>query len=262
MELSTYVTNYGNIKELLLPSGATAIIREQNGEDDALLSNVALSKDSASLNSFITAITVYLSTASDPSKAPTLDAIMSMPLNDKYFILIASRIFSLGEELEFQYNWNNDLPPVKYTENLSNFLWDYKKEFPKPGDPEYFEERIPPYKSNSPYQTILLDDGRELRYKYLNSYGERYLLKLPETEKHINQQLLARDLSLLIDGSFVKVESFKSFSSKAMAKIRASISENDPEFAGLTTLENPYETGVSQTISIIQVQDFFFPREI
>lgn len=262
MDLSTYVINYGNIKELLLPSGSTAIIREQNGEDDALLSNVALAKDSSALNAFIKAVTVYLSTSSDPTKAPTLDDIMSMPLNNKYFILIASRVFSLGEELEFQYNWGGDLPPVKYVENLNDFLWDYSKELPKPGEPGYFEERIPPYKSNDPFQTLILDDGREVRYKYLDSYGEKYLLKLPETERHINQQLLARDLSLRIDGQFIKVESFKNFSSRAMAKIRAHVSENDPEFSGLTTLENPYETGVSQTISIIQVQDFFFPREI
>jgi hypothetical protein len=253
------VKQYGQVKDMILPSGIEVVIREQNGEDESLLSNVALSKSSDSLNSFIRAMIVYLPTAVNPN-SPTLDEIMVRPLNDKYFILIASRIFSLGSTLEFNYSWGKDTEPVAYKEDLEQYIWDYSKPLPKLGEPDYFEQRIPKYESIDSHHMLTLSSGKVVRYKPLDSYGEKYLLKLPDTEKHINQKVLARGLEIKVNGEFTPVESFANFKSREMAEIRDHIDKHDPEFAGLTELENPYNAGEIEVISIIQIQDFFFPR--
>lgn len=261
MDLSKAIQIYGSAEEHVLPSGNLVIIREQNGEDDALLSNVSMTKNFEALNSFIVAVTVHLSCSKNPEKPPLIEEIMRLPLNDKYFILIASRIFSLGPKLIFEYPWDQDNPPAKYEEDLNQYIWDYTKPFPEPGMPGYFPERIRPYTGAS-FVELKLSSGKEFKYNFLDSYGEKYLLKLPQTDKHINQQILARDPQLKIDGVYQKVTSFAKFSSKDMAEIRKSISEMDPEFNGLTTLENPYQAGEVEKLSIIQIPDFFFPREI
>lgn len=260
MDLVKLTQAYGNVKELLLPSGAVAVIREQNGEDDALLSNVAMTRNFEALNAFIHSITIHLSTAEFPEKPPTLEDIMIRPLRDKYFTLIASRIFSLGHNLHFEYQWDAALPKVEYDEDLSKYLWDYNVPFPQVGDREYFAERIKPY----PMKSLFVNEtvgGKNIRFNLINSYGERYLLKLPDTERHINQQLLARDISIMNEANqWEKITNFKNFKSTEMAQLRGLLSKWDEEFNGITTLDNPFVTGQSEDVSIIQIPDFFFPR--
>lgn len=260
MDITKLTQVYGNVRELLLPSGAVAIIREQNGDDDALLSNVAMTKSFEALNSFIHSITPYLSTSINPDKPPLLEDILIRPLRDKYFILIASRIFSLGNILHFEYNWGSEYPKVEYDEDLANYLWDYNIPFPGQGDPDYFAERIKPY----PTTKLGIEEtigNKVIRFSLLNSYGEKYLLKLPDTERNINQQLFARDISVKQEnGEWEKISSFKNFKSLEMAKLRNLVSTWDEEFSGLTTVDNPYTNGQSDEISIIQIPDFFFPK--
>lgn len=260
MENSKLVSIYGQVRELLLPSGVTAVIREQNGEDDALLSNVTMGRNFDSLNAFISSITVSLSSSANPAAPPTIEEIMIRPIRDKYFLLIASRIFSLGPNLEFDYQWDPNLPKIHYVEELGNYLWDYNNPIPKVGEPGYFAERIKPYPVKGLFVEAVIGD-KKIRFNLLNSYGEKYLLKLPDTERHINQQLLARDLSILDEtGQYTKVTNFRNFKSPEMAKLRALIMEWDEDFNGLTTLENPYNTSQVEEVSIIQIPDFFFPK--
>ena len=112
-QLKTQLDLYpGEKKTLLLPGGYQVIIREQNAKDDETLSNVLLAKDVSNINLFITDIIVYnhLTNAKQ-----TLEDTVKMRLRDKYFVLIASRIFSLSQTLKFEYDWNiKGKKPVKY----------------------------------------------------------------------------------------------------------------------------------------------------
>lgn len=178
MDKSKLISLYGNIHTFFTPSGFEVAIREQNGNDDAILSNVALNRDSASVNAFIQAIVVGMSHISG---LPEPEDILNLRLGDKYCILIQSRIFSIGNILTFTYEWVPGLPPTTYEEDLSCFIWDYRKPIPVPGEPDYFVDRIKPYPSglDNIYVSFTTRAGKELRYKYLDGHGEQYLLKLP-----------------------------------------------------------------------------------
>lgn len=132
---------------------------------------------------------------------------------------------------------------------------------PKVGHPDYFEGRIQAYPKGVSNPTITLPNGRSLRYKYLDGYGEQYLLKLPDFNANINSKLVARDLEEKVDDKWVPIETFKSFSSKEMSIIRDSIDKADPQFDGQVDITNPV-TGETKYLPLISLHDFFFQREI
>jgi hypothetical protein len=250
---------FGNTKELLLPSGFKVIIREQNGDDDDLISSVALAESGTSFNMFIASITVWSELTNKPM---TMEDVMNLKLRDKYFILMSSRVFSIGPILKFKYDWKDGRPPVHYEDDLRPYLWDFTKDMPKENEPGYFKYRVKVYPNGKETErTFTLSSNKEVKYKYINGHGEKYLLELGNDKLTINAELKARELELKIDGKWFKVENFKHFSARDMQELRADVSVNDERFDGLTDLVNPSNLE-TLTVPLIGIQDFFFPRGI
>ena len=252
---------YGEVQELITPSGHHVTIRQQNGEDDDILTKGSSVMDGSATSNFIRAIVVQ----SDYSKSPTItpEDIINMKLCDKYFIMVASRIFSLGANLIFDYDWGQG-KISKYVEDLNQYLWDYNdsENFPEIGAPEYFKYRIRPHKHpKDKFREIKLTSGKEVSYHFSNSKSEAYVMNLVTENQFKNQELLARGLTLKEDGTYINVKGFKKFTAFDMMEIRKDIEDNDPNLEIMSDVENP-NTGEMVPLPILGTPDFFFPREI
>lgn len=256
-------TLYGNTLTFKLPSGYEVTIREQNGEDDDILSNPVEAKSLMNISRFLSGIIV--DTDYNDRHRLTPEEVQDMPSLDRYAIMMNSRIFSIGKELDFDYDWSmSEGKPDKksYVVDLSKeFLFDYSK---VPSEEEMDEKpnAIPFYPSGKQQKDIHLvtSSGKELTFDLLNANGEAYVLNLPEAERTKNQELIARNLKLKVGDNYELVKNFKMFSVKDMMEIRKTVKDYDPIFAGVTEITNP-DTGKSILIPVMSVDNFFYPRE-
>ena len=121
-------TLYGKKLTFKLPSGYEVTIREQNGEDDDILSNPVDAKTFMNISKFIAGIVT--DTDITATRLLTADDVQKMPSLDRYTIMINSRIFSLGKTLEFRYDWEGpaegQVRTIDYEVDLKEeFLFDY-----------------------------------------------------------------------------------------------------------------------------------------
>lgn len=241
-------------KEISVPTGKRYIIREQNGYDDEVLSQVTSVDDADVINRFMANIILK------DSEGNTVyhEDVLKMPLRDKYTLLIQSRIFSLGAELKFEYDWGTNVPPQSYTDDLTQYVWDdYNSPFPAPGSPMYFKYRMPPYAPSVIEGVEFEVDGLKMKFNLLDGKGETYLLKLQAGNQNINQELIARNLSVYKEG-WVKVVNFAGFTARQMSHIRAKIKQFDERIEVLTLIDHPF-SGQTIEIPLIGIRDFFFP---
>lgn len=278
-ELARKNASNNNLLEISVPSGYSVVIREQNGDDEGIISNVSMNSDGTAINMFVMGIVVYSPKAASSLGLLSLEEVLAMPIRDKYVILIKSRIYSLGDVLDFTFTWDADVTQG-YTETLSRFVWDYNLPFPtKVSDPSYDSERVSPYHikpqpdgfiylnslgeilSDIPTNDPLESEPKILRMTLLNGYGEKKLLTMGETRMNVNSKLIARNISQLIGGNYHVIESFRNFSSKEMALIRKVLVSIDKEFDGLVEITNPV-TGETRNIPLLTIPSFFFPQEI
>lgn len=240
-------------QQYVTPSGLQFTLREQTGADDEVLTS---EKDESQL------VNAYLANiiTEGPNGGPMdMEAVKKLRLGDKYYLVIAGRILSLGETLYFQYQWEESQPAVEYSEDLSQYLWDYKEPFPGKENPLYFEQRIPPYPAE---EFINLEVGEfKLRMDYLDGVGEAYILKMPAMKRTINQDLVARNLRVLKGNDWKKVVSFAPFTARQMVEIRNAAAEHDPALEGLTAITNPM-SGEILKIPLLGIKDFFYPVKI
>lgn len=247
----------GKTKEVTLPSGNVVLIREQTGEDDSILTNTKSSSEGNSFDKFIAAIVV--SSKKHDNKQLTLQDVTKMRLRDKYAILFNSRIFSLGNILQFEYTWEGNKLPTAYEEDLNQYVWDYSKPFPKEGEQDYYKYRIKPYPEKGDIIEATLSSGKEISFNFLDGQGEIFLSRLNESTRNINSPLRARNLKIKgPDGNYHLVELFKEFTSKDMMEIRSLVNKYDEEYFPLTELVNP-ETNEITFINLTVSLDFFFP---
>ena len=255
MDLIKLKKIHGDVQQLVCPSGLEVVIRQQNGDDDDVLSNGILIKDGSSAVEFIASLVV-------DSSIGILDIakVFNMRLADKYFIIVASRIFSIGQIVKFTFDWGNDQPPLHYEEDLSVFIWDYAKPLPEKNDPDYSEFRIPKVEPDS-FRELLLSSGKKIKYDFMNGHGEKYLMTLPINKQSKNQELMARRLALETPTGFTLVQSFKSFSPHDMMQIRNDVEKHDKTLELFSKVVHP-TTGAVDYLSILGTTDFFYPREI
>ena len=83
------------------PSGIEYTIREQNGQDEEILTNVGEATRFMNINNFLQAI--LMGSSKKPNQKYTMEEILRIPLLDRQCILLQSRIFSIGEIMEFSY---------------------------------------------------------------------------------------------------------------------------------------------------------------
>lgn len=248
--------------ELVTPSGYNVTIRQQTGDDDDIATSAQFISKNENVNRFVQA--VILSSEMSGGAKPTLEEILDMKLRDKYFIVIASRIFSLGPILKFEYEWPDHLV-AEYEEDLRDYLWDYSipnSEFPKPGDPLYSSERLKPHaKGIDKDMEFTISTGKIFKFTFINGHGENYLMGLPIDQLSKNAELKARDLRYQVDGNWVKVQSFKTFTAREMVEIRKNVFDVDEVIEILTEIPHP-KTGETIQYPVIGNSDFLFPREI
>jgi hypothetical protein len=246
-----------NTIKTILPSGAFVVIREQTGADDEILSSLGNdASDLFPLNKFIHGILVSYTYpgSSDPSKL-TLQEFLKLPIRDKYYILIKSRIFSLGPDVEFQYSFNNPEAKDDFIEDLNKFCYPTDTEIPE----ELSEGMIKPYsvKVGEPIY-IELSDNRVARFTLLDGYGEMMSNDPKNAHYGINLELYCRKLEIKQGNDFVPVRNFQEFSARTMAQIRGIIRKVDPALQLVTDVQHPM-TGEIIEVPLLGLPDFFFP---
>lgn len=256
-----------------LPSGYYCEIREQNGEDEEVLSNPANIKNFMNINEFIAGIVTH--TDFTASGKLLVQDVMKLPLLDRAVILINSRIFSLGEELEFNYKWprpenSKEQAEFTYTQNLKDYIFedygvkpDEEELKAKPDAVPYYlleEDQDNPGKIKLTDHKFTLSSGKEIMWDVATVESEQYLMKLGLDNISRNKDLIARNLRLNVDGNWEKVQNFKLFSVRDMAEMRKEILASDPSFMGTTDIEDPITHSKTQ-ISILTVPTFFYLTE-
>lgn len=243
--------------EFFSPSGHQFVIREQNGEDENILSNPSDAKTLMNLTKFISAIVVK--TDFTKSGKLSIEDALELPVLDRYCILIKSRIFSLGEDLIITYKWGNK--EIEYEEDLRQFVFNDYGQLPTEEEMESKPSAVPYYpKKDFKDIIVTLSTGKVISYDILTGKGEQYIITLPESKQTRNNELIARNLKLQVDGKFETVHNFSSFSVREMAELRKTIKANDPIFAGLTELTNP-DTGEVVAYPIMASPTFFYLTE-
>lgn len=242
------------------PSGHSYTIREQNGEDEDILSNPKDAKNLMNITKFISSIVV--DTDFTENHRLTVEDTLNLPFLDRYVILINSRIFSMGNTLEFEFTWGGEKVPVVYEEDLTNFIFDNYGELPSDDEVENKPNAVPYYPSGKQIKDICinLSTGKVLYFDLLNGYGEQFIMRLSEDKQTRNAELMARNLKLVVNGNPEKVTNFRCFTVREMAEIRKFISANDPTWYGMTELENP-RTGEKTTYPIMAAKSFFYLTE-
>lgn len=261
MEVNESVTLMGKLRQFIAPSGYSYTLREQNGEDDDILSNPVTSRDLTNLSIFISSIVV--DTDRTKSGKLTVEDAFDLPTNDRYAILFNSRIHSLGESVEFTYDWGpKNGGKVEYEQDLNEFLFDYQFE---PTEEELASKphAVPYYPMGKTDRDIAFTttSGKKILFDLLNGHGESLFVGLPVEERTKNKELVVRNLRLEVNGKFEKVQRFNLFSVKDMQEIRKEVRTCDPNFTGLTDIENPI-SHQKVLINISEIPNFFYPGEI
>lgn len=251
-------TIFGNQKTFTLPSGKVVTIREQNGADDDVLSNPMHAKDMMNISNFISGIVVNSDITPNGKLSP--EQVHRMPVLDKYCILINSRIFSLGETLEFSYKWGNG-EEFDYEQNLNELIFDYAQD-PTQDMLDLKPNAIPYYPMRGEVKDLEFSTktGKKLMFDLLTSEGEAYVLGLPLDKQTKNQELVARNLRLQVGEKWEKVQNFAVFSVSEMREIRSFIKGVDPIYSGTVDIENP-STGQKTKVAVMGIDGFFYTRE-
>nr|DAO34143.1 MAG TPA: hypothetical protein [Caudoviricetes sp.] len=242
------------------PSGYQYEIREQNGADEDILSNLSDMKNLMNITKFISAIVVK--TDVTPTGKLTVEDALSLPVNDRYCIIFQSRIFSLGEEVEFEYDWGKENGgKVTYGQDLNEFLFDFS-DSPNEEEMDKKPDAIPfyPYGKRLKDHEVTLDSGKLIKFDCMNGHGEQKLVSMPLDKQTKNAPLLCRNLCLEVDGKWEVVENFAIFTAKDMAQIRKQVASIDPIFKGESHITNPV-TGEERTYPIIWAPSFFYLTE-
>lgn len=246
--------------EFTVPSGYKYVIREQNGADDDILSNPVEARTLRNISRFIAAIVV--SNDYTQNGKLTVDDAHQLPVLDKYCIMFNSRMFSMGETVEFEHDWGDGGGAILYAQDLKEFLFDYGV---PPTEEELLEKplAIPYYPNGKKVKDIEFTTSYSNKFKFdvLTGEGESYIANLPDDKRTKNQELVARNLHLEVDGKWEKVTNFRMFSVKEMAEIRKEVYSCDPDFSGNTEVENP-RTGEKGSVNLLAIKGFFYPGEM
>lgn len=254
----------GNLCKVNLSQNSWVVIREQNGEDDDIISNPTRVGTGEAFADFLRSIIVdYSKNLADANGSLTSKHIFNhWPVNYKYILLYASRIHSLGNMLVFEYDWGIEgVPPQEYEEDLNDFLLEDYAEVPTEEELNSKPYVVPMYPNEDLIYFINLKSGKKVRYRKLTLKGEAQIVNLPQEKRTKNCELIARELELDVLGKWEKVENFRLFSIKDMVEIRRSVAENDPVYDGMNGIPHP-QTNVLMPFYVLGIKDFFYPEVI
>lgn len=253
----------GNTSTFVSPSKLQIVIREQNGEDEDIISKQANLMKGDAIHFFLAGIVLTVNGQKVTSKQ-----IENWRNRDKYYTLLKSRIFSLGSELTYRHRCGNSSctkPEGKedelYEEDLSLYDRDFSDTAPA-DTREDFKYRIEPYIQDGTHREFKLSTGKELRYKFLTGVEEKKVLQKDRNSMSKNSDIMLRELEWKNDQEqWQRVTHFGIFSSREMSQIRKDIEKHDMPWEAISECECPY-CGHVDYISLLAQPDFFFPGEI
>lgn len=228
----------------------TVVIREMTGEDEDILTLVADQKDGLSVAKFISNVTM---------QAHSIDEIQSWRIRDKYLIMLEVVRLSYGDEFAFTYQW-----PDGYKADYETNLGEYALDSNSDNSEKAF---LYPEEVNSTKLIVTqekvefkLDDYPEkMGFKFLTGELEALSLLVPEGNVSLNDELRNREFYIISNGNPIRVNNFRIFKSKTMAKIRSKIEEFDKGWNALITITHP-KTRETKKVSLFSLTDFFFPK--
>lgn len=236
-------------KQVMAPDGEVYTLRETTGADEDLLSRMRHDGSMEPMYQFLSRVIV--------SPKLNTSAVKKLKARVKWYLVLKSRILSLGEELTFKYRFQGDEHDSDIEENLAQFDFDYEHDTWTP------ESKAPqPYPDNETHYSFKLSSGLDCRFEYLTGLHEENALKKLKTAPKsltINHELIIRNFAIMDgNGDWIPVVEFSKFSSRVMRELRAELDKYDKEWAGIMDVESP--TGTIDNVSIFQLEDFFFPR--
>lgn len=261
-----------NVMTLTAPSGHTYTIREQNGQDEEILTNSADVKNIMNITKFLQAIIVETSRKPE-GKGLTVDEVLRLPVLDRYAIMFEARIFSLGKDMDFVYRWempDGTTEDIEFEQDLTEFLLPYEgilnSDYSEEAIENILQEKpnaIPVYPMRGQERDIIitLETGKKIKFDLLDGHAERYAVKLADNQSTRNAELIARNLHLEVEGNFERVQNFSLFTRKEMAEMRKAVRSIDPVFTGTTELVHP-RTNEVVNYPIIANPAFFFPEDM
>lgn len=253
----------GNTKEFVSPSKLKILIREQNGEDEDVISKQSNLMKGDAIHFFLAGIVLQVNDKKISSKD-----IENWRNRDKYYTLLKSRMFSLGSELTYRHRCGNpnctkpegQEDPL-YEEDLSLYDRDFSETAPA-DTREDFKYRIEAYIQEGTHREFKLNSGKELRYKFMTGVEEKKILQKDRQSMSKNSDIMLRELEWKNEqDQWQKVSHFGIFSSREMAAIRKDIEKHDMPWEAISECKCPYCDHVDY-ISLLAQTDFFFPGEI
>lgn len=247
--------NYLETLEVTLPDTSKVTIRLQNGNDEDILSRVGDAQKSTNIAKYLSSIIV------EPKLS--WEDINKWKVSNKYYLLVASRVFNFGAEFMFnqEIEYNGSKLTQNFTEDLSKFLVNFD-------DPENIEKVTKenplvckPYKlENASFREFTLSNGRKVKYDLLTGEGELKISKIKQEDIRINDVLRARNLSVFNNdkNTYEIVSDYGTLSSKELLEIRKDVQEYDYQYGMEMELELP--DGNKMQVSMIQYPEFFFPQ--
>lgn len=252
-----------NTTTFTVPSGAQYTIREQNGQDEEVLTNVAEANRGMNITNFLQGI---IMSSSYKNGKLSIKEVMDIPVLDRQCILIKSRIFSIGEELEFSYKWpkqgeDNKFEEFEYTQDLNEYLFDYANR-ENITEEELLEKpnAIPFYPGEVGGIEHTLKSGKKIRFHVADGNTELSIFKMRAADQTRNTDLIMRGLELEVDGKWDRVTNFSLFTVKDMREMRKLVNAIDPMPNLVVDIENP-NTSEHQEIPLMALSSFFFPEE-
>ena len=262
----TNTVDLGNTLKVPMPSGFILTIREQNGEDDDVLSKVTDNNNTESLHNFLAGIIIENSQL-EKGKYTTANDIKKWKLKDKYYLALKSRLHSLGPDITFDNpcKAKGCTHKTSYEEDLSKFDQDLSQPIKKRGDEGYDEGLITTYPNKQEtHRIITLASKKVIRYKYIDGIGENKVLEVSEDKLTKNIELRARSIELQKQAGskeeWQKIENFKMFTAREMKEIRIDIKKNDGKFEMFSDLKCGKCNNVV-TVPLIAFSNFFFPED-
>lgn len=241
------------------PDGRQVTIRETNGNDDEILSQISNSTNGDNIVFFLTDITLQDTVA---GKKPTVEDILNWPSRTKWYVLFKQRIHTHGKMLEFDRTCPNEKCGETYP-NVIDLEEDYDNDL-TPGSDKYVQTADPTNritlfegKDHTEIQ-FRTSSGKEFKFKILTSLLERAALALPETALTQNYKLKIRELQVRQEDAWIPVTNFHAYSSREMGEIRAYIKKFDPEFEPIAKCKCP-KCGWPENVPLFNIGNFYFP---
>lgn len=246
----------------ITPSGNEVTIREQNADDDEILSKVNPDKREetlSNLNNFLTSI--VRENDYNGGKHLTLSEVKKLKLRDKYYILLKSRLHSVGDKLKFtaicpnkqcktETNFSEDL--TKYDTDLSQFKEENKR----------YKYQVVPYQSkNEAKVEFVISTGKKIRYTYLTVEAEEKLSKSETISENTDFYIRNLEIENPQTKEYQMLGSLSIFSKREIMEIGKHVQENDKQFEMFMEMECP-KCGRKWEIPFLYLKDFFFPGEI